>query len=102
MARTDPDSVRARVFRSWNKHLKLTYGIDCEDWARMFNAQNGLCAGCSEGLDFTSQGANVDHCHTTGKVRGLLCHPCNCTLGYALESVTRLNGLIVYLGRSKC
>lgn len=96
----DPSLIRARKFRSWNKHLKRTYGIDFEDWARMFHAQRGACAGCLEPLGANDVRIHVDHDHTNGRLRGMLCHNCNCTIGYARDSIPRLRGLIAYLERS--
>lgn len=46
----------------------------------LYKAQNGLCAICSNQLDF--RGSRVDHCHTTGYVRGILCIRCNSQLGF--------------------
>jgi hypothetical protein len=44
---------------------------------------------------------HVDHCHTTGFVRGLLCFNCNAALGHVGDSADRLTKLIEYLHRSK-
>ncbi len=76
--------------------LRKAFGIDVEDWARMFNAQDQKCAICLEKLDggfFT----HVDHCHATGKVRGILCTFCNSMLGYARDSRSHLLAGIHYL-----
>ena len=43
----------------------------------------------------------VDHCHTTGVVRGALCRGCNLALGFAKDSVDTLSGLIDYLKRAQ-
>lgn len=43
---------------------------------------------------------HVDHCHATGKVRGMLCFNCNATLGHVNDSVERLKMLIDYLNKS--
>lgn len=71
------------------------YGLSIDDYDQMFTAQEGLCAVC----DNKDEGRtlHVDHCHATGKVRGLLCHKCNGALGNAGDSIDRLTGLISYL-----
>jgi hypothetical protein len=46
-------------------------------------------------------GHHVDHCHDTGKVRGVLCHRCNVALGYAKNDPEVLRGLIAYIERSR-
>lgn len=40
---------------------------------------------------------HVDHCHTTGKVRGILCHHCNLMLGNAKDNTFVLSNAIKYL-----
>ena len=61
-------------------HLKKNYGITPEDFDRMMEEQDGKCALC--GVEPQSKALHVDHCHTTGKVRGLLCGGCNRVLGF--------------------
>lgn len=55
------------------------YGITTDDYTRMFEEQDGACAICKRPP--TDKRLAIDHCHTTGKVRGLLCGPCNVSLG---------------------
>jgi ribosomal protein L37E len=59
--------------------LKLKYGITPEDYERMFEEQGGVCAVCEKP---SAKRLCVDHDHATGIVRGLLCTPCNLSLGY--------------------
>lgn len=64
------------------RHLRLKYGVTPEAYDQMLEAQGGLCAICRT----PSAGGRfgvfvVDHCHTTGAVRGLLCAGCNSALG---------------------
>ena len=72
------------------------YGITVEDWARAFHAQEGRCAGCRDLLGEGWKTA-VDHCHRTGKFRGLLCIRCNRSLGVLLERPETLRRLASYL-----
>lgn len=83
----------------WVQHnrdnrLRTRYGIDRLIWAKMFEDQLGICANdnCS------ALATDTDHCHTTMKVRGLLCGFCNKALGTIKDDVSRLKGLIRYLG----
>lgn len=80
-----------------DRRLRSKYGISLEDRDRMFESQGKCCAVCRS-PDPGSYGRwNTDHCHTTGKVRGILCQPCNMALGFARDSVSTLKGMIVYL-----
>jgi len=65
------------------KCLKYRYNITEEDYKNLFEKQNGKCAICGS-KDIGKRDANhlaVDHCHETGKIRGLLCAHCNKALG---------------------
>lgn len=62
-----------------NCHLKRQFGISWEDYERMFEEQEGKCVLCGETEE--NRMLSVDHCHTTGRVRGLLCGKCNRGLG---------------------
>jgi len=80
-----------------NIELKYLFGITLEDYNNLKKKQNYKCAICdteksSEGRDF-----HVDHCHTTGKVRGLLCSRCNTALGSFKDSIDTLKRAIKYL-----
>jgi len=62
--------------------FKKQYGITIEQYDEMLAAQNGGCAICGEKTPGgRTKNFAVDHCHTTGKVRGLLCTKCNRGLG---------------------
>lgn len=70
-----------------NRQYQKLYGIAISDYDKMLAAQNGRCAICgttNAGKE-TKTGKRffaVDHCHETGKIRGLLCVACNTRLGY--------------------
>lgn len=68
-------------YRILERQLLRLYGIDFHDWALMFNAQGGRCPICVEQLTLDHR-THVDHCHDTGRVRGLLCNHCNALLGH--------------------
>lgn len=97
-AGTDPYSKnpeKARMTRRRNS-LKKLYGITLEEWQRMFDSQEGKCAIC--GFRVASE---TDHCHRTGKVRGLLCSSCNLSIGALEESIVTLESAIKYLKRNE-
>lgn len=86
--------------RARNTEFKSRYGITLLDWEQLFAGQDGLCAICliemvREGRKTNS--AQVDHDHTTGKIRGLLCLTCNILLGAARDSETILLSARDYL-----
>lgn len=76
------------------KQILRRYGITPEQYDEMFTKQGGVCAACGEP---SKRRLQVDHCHTTNALRGLLCFNCNSALGHAKDSVTRLQSLIAYL-----
>lgn len=84
-----------------NNQLKRKFGITLEDYnLRLFN-QKGCCAICNTHHTIihekTGKSLHVDHCHTTGKVRGLLCYQCNAGLGYFRDNTNYLQSAINYL-----
>ena len=92
----------------WSKHgrdrnLQKRYGIGIEKYQTMYEQQEGKCAICekhstavftkgSEGFELC-----VDHCHHTGKVRGLLCENCNTGIGKLNDDPSMLRKAITYL-----
>lgn len=76
--------------------LKNQYGLSLEDYARMYVSQRQQCAICASALKL-DKFTHVDHCHSSGRVRGLLCFDCNSTLGHARDSVSRLRAAAEYL-----
>jgi hypothetical protein len=84
-----------------DRYLTRIYGITLADYYRMYEEQEGLCKICqTEG--FTMKACHklklvVDHCHTTGVVRGLLCHNCNRALGLLHDDLDCLDRAKEYL-----
>lgn len=77
--------------------LELKYGISYNEIQKLRTEQRGRCfiCGC---LGFTfSKGLAVDHCHKTGKIRGLLCPKCNIGLGHFEDNKHRLLSALSYL-----
>lgn len=77
------------------------YGITKDEVQKIADKQGGVCAICNtEGFTMATYHKNklcVDHCHTTGKVRGLLCHNCNRALGLLQDNTDNLKRAIEYL-----
>lgn len=78
-----------------NQNLKRFYGITVDDFDLMFIKQNGKCKIC----DSYNNGKtlHVDHCYTSGKVRGLLCNKCNTAIGLLNEDIDIIKNVIKYL-----
>lgn len=89
---------------SWNRrkgmdrdtYLQVTYGITHKQYLSMYAKQKAKCALCDKPPDGWP-GLVVDHCHTTGKVRGLLCTKCNIGLGFFKDNKEALAKAVLYL-----
>ena len=90
----NPGRVRLRVRKS---SLKRKYGISLIEYNNMSASQDGLCAICSSKQKDHTRKLAVDHCHSTGKIRGLLCDFCNRGIGSMNDSVQTLESAIAYL-----
>lgn len=83
-------------------NLRANYdGFTLVQYREMFEEQKGVCASC--GRPETNKHRDklmplsVDHCHTTGAIRGLLCHDCNVSLGLLGENPDRVEALLRYI-----
>lgn len=82
--------------------LKRKYGLSWEDYVELYNLQKGCCPICGSFMKLLPEkncliSTCVDHDHATGKVRGLLCRPCNLGLGNFRESKEALLKAVEYL-----
>jgi hypothetical protein len=82
-----------------NNQLKRDFGITIEQYREMLEAQNNSCAICKRSEDLFTRSLAVDHCHLTGRVRGLLCITCNRLLGNAYDNKDVLLSAIDYLNK---
>lgn len=82
--------------------LRRLYGIDLDEYDFLFKKQRGLCAICLKpnSTDSRKKRLSIDHCHTTGKVRGLLCGNCNSGLGLFQDDLLILRTAVKYLRES--
>jgi hypothetical protein len=85
-----PDRHKAR-------HVKNRYGIALDEYEAMAQRANGKCPICKEPPPPPFKAFDLDHDHETGKVRGLLCRPCNLALGGARDNPTILRALADYI-----
>ncbi len=79
-----------------NKYLQKRFGITLEEFDCLSIAQNHVCKICNE-PEKVNKNLNVDHCHKTGKIRGLLCTSCNTALGLFKDLKSNLEKAIGYL-----
>ena len=87
-----------------DRQLRRKYGITAADYDLMADAQGGRCAICLGHPTPNSQGGatlHVDHCHATGRVRGLLCGRCNKGLGLFQDDPDLLVRAAWYLRQSE-
>jgi hypothetical protein len=87
---------RERHIAKWKSTLKVKYGLTLGDWHAMLIDQSGRCEICGDPM-IGSRNLCVDHCHRTGRVRSLLCTPCNAGLGAFKDDPARLAAAIDYL-----
>lgn len=87
-------NASAREIRDPNYHTWNTYGITRDQYIDMMLEQDNCCGICEKPM----LKRNVDHDHNDGRVRGLLCTPCNTGLGKLGDSIDGLKRAIAYLG----
>lgn len=71
-----------------NSKMRQIFGITREQFDAQSLLQGGVCAICRRGPG--KRRLAIDHCHTTGKLRGLLCERCNTGIGHLGDSPERL------------
>lgn len=78
------------------RNALAAFGLTEQDYDRLYSKQEGKCAICGEEMKRLS----IDHDHTTGVIRGLLCRPCNLGLGMLKDSIEGVRAALDYLVRS--
>ena len=87
-----------------NYNYMAQYGITLEEAKELLVSQSNACALCEKEVSWLpgfSASAHVDHCHSTGKVRGILCGSCNTALGKLGDSVESITKVLNYLKETK-
>lgn len=75
------------------KHqVRKRYGLEYQQWVDIRTAPCGICG--------STKDICVDHCHTTGRVRGALCRACNAAIGALGDTIEGLMRAVRYLERS--
>lgn len=96
------NSNRAKAQRNARSAtLRYKYGISLEDYESMLDKQGGCCAICKGQETRGANSFSVDHCHSTGKVRGLLCNNCNRGIGLLGDTSDGLMKAVEYLKRNE-
>ena len=85
--------------KHFNRRLRNQYNLSQEELMSMYHSQNKKCKICGNTYEDISKhgGLYIDHCHATGKVRGLLCRNCNNLLGVSKDNIVILQEAINYL-----
>jgi hypothetical protein len=81
--------------------FKYTRGITYEERDAVLIEQGLVCKACGKDTPGSKKGWHVDHCHRSGKIRGVLCANCNVALGQVNDSIKHLKQLIRYLEDNK-
>lgn len=82
--------------RKWG-HKKERYSISKNQFEKLLAEQNNACAICRVPVKNLNRMICIDHCHTSGKLRGLLCHNCNSGIGLLKDNIQILEQAIQYL-----
>lgn len=82
-------------------HYLKKYGLTRDQVSIMMEDRNHVCDICGNKSDHRYGKLNVDHCHNTGKVRGLLCFSCNVMIGQSKDNIDVLHKAIKYLEKNK-
>ena len=101
------DRVRLQARNRYKKNkrkiafqrLEAKYGVNQETYEAMLRDQNNRCAICRTDSTNSPRAKMfyIDHCHSTSKVRGLLCHKCNFAIGNFNDDINLLRSAIDYL-----
>lgn len=86
--------------------LRTVYGLDVRSYEEMYDSQDGKCLVCETVLtnvfrDIEASHSAVDHCHDSGRIRGLLCRMCNSGMGMLRDDTALLLKAVDYLRRNE-
>jgi hypothetical protein len=87
-----------QLARGWTNFLEKTYRVTPAEFYAMLESQSGGCAICGrKDSGAKNRQMHLDHCHKTGKNRGILCHSCNVGLGNFKDDPDKLLAAVAYL-----
>jgi hypothetical protein len=97
----NPPSDKQRL-KNMKSDVRAHYGLSWDEYQAMVEAHNNVCAICKQPeTSISSYGTpkrlTIDHCHTTDRIRGLLCDGCNRGIGHLREDISILQNAIEYL-----
>lgn len=97
--KSNPERLRAYREKRRVYNLSYSFGITIEQYEALLEKQNNKCGICKTDITQLTEGRRlaVDHCHSTGQIRGLLCMRCNTALGKFNDNVDLLVNAIAYL-----
>lgn len=79
----------------------MSYGLHSyEEFDALYDLHDGDCHICSDPLERDGKNTHVDHCHDSGRIRGLLCQRCNQGLGHFRDNPSLLEAAVKYLQKS--
>lgn len=93
----------ANKYAKENPHKRIervikSYGITLSQFNIILTEQNNRCKICGKEFDRNRRKSMaIDHCHTTNKVKGILCTNCNCGIGHFKDNIESLQKAILYL-----
>lgn len=96
----NPEAFKANNLKNNKRKSLIRANVTQAQFDAMISDQKGACAICGkipDGPRPWEKRLCVDHDHSTGKVRKLLCHPCNMALGHFKDDISRLEAAIEYL-----
>ena len=89
-----------RKSNGYGSQIKYKYGITLDEYKLLLQKQENKCVTCGTVFDVLPGRLYkpvIDHCHTTNKVRGILCHPCNVAIGLLKENLGTIQNIYKYL-----
>ena len=95
-----PYRIENKVRRDLKRHknnLKKVFDMSIEQYNILLEEQNNRCAICNKHISELPQRLSVDHDHTTGRIRGLLCKPCNLAIGNVFDDCKIAENMVKYL-----
>lgn len=95
----------ARKLSARKSTIKKKYGINYDEFMRMLELANHKCEVCGrdvviEGPRGSANLAHIDHCHDTGRVRGVLCFKCNTGIGALGDTICSVLKAVEYLRKT--
>ena len=90
----DPNRLKIAKRR---EQLRYRFNLTIDEYDKILENQQGKCAICGGGREKQKYKFAVDHCHATGKIRGILCQNCNAGLGLFKDNPQSLTNAITYL-----